>query len=115
MLPNVGLTLDPEKRNTYNPSPSGELKTSVLRHSDIPSGSEALAHMTSFPLSVLPDHQPGLFLRANLPYWQIHLHLPVLEQFQQHTHTIGSRQAGIEDGFISCERAGMDDNCLTQF
>ena len=91
MLPNVGLTLDAEKRDTYNLSPSGELKTSALRHSDIPKGSETLAHMTSLPLSALPGHQPGLFFRANLPYWQIYLHLPVLEQFQQHTHSIGSR------------------------
>jgi hypothetical protein len=37
----------------------------VLRPFDIPSGSETLSHMTSFPLPAFPDHQSGLFLRAD--------------------------------------------------
>ena len=44
-----------------------------------------LSYLTSLLLSALPDRQPELFLRANLSGRQVLLHLPVLEQFQQHT------------------------------
>jgi len=96
-------------------SPSGDLNTSALRPSDIPTGSEILSRMTSIPLAVFPDRQPGLFLRANLSCWKIHLHLPILEQFQQYADAIRAGQACIEDGFISCKRPGMDHNRCANF
>jgi hypothetical protein len=49
--------------------------------------------MTSIPLKVLPDSQQGLFLWANLSCWKIHQHLPIVEQFQQHTDAIRAVQA----------------------
>ena len=86
-----------------------------LRHSDIPAGSEILSPMTSLPLAVLPDRTVGLFLRANLPGWKIHQHLAVLEQFQQHPDAIRAGQACIEDGFVACERPGMNHDRPANF
>jgi len=88
----------------------------ALRPSDIPAKmSETLPMLTSLPLTILPDRLAGLFLRADLSCRQVHLHLPVLEQLQQHAHPVRAGQACIEDRLISSERPGMDRHRFANF